>query len=353
MQGISVLVFSRDDIERLSGLIDQVYGIADEIVLIDSSCAANREKLHRMKSRKKLAKLRIHYTVPLGFADPMRMYGIGLCRREWILYLDTDERMSPEFVKDIPGIIKGARCSAFAIKRDEKATASGHSGSFTWQIRLFRRGRATYKGILHEQPLIRGKVYRLEDRYMILHMARIKGNAGLEYGKLERFDRMSYKMYRERILEYIYRLDIRESKVSVPLYAKAVDTLLHVYTRLATGDPEEEICALDYFAFFCIRDIAFHIKLRLIRGMWRIPLIEAKRALSIARSKATYEGKRDFWLSKEIYTRGIIDMLGLSNPKTIEELNRRYKDKEGGISLLLKMLYEYYDARHLKAKRIA
>ena len=352
MGGISVLVFSRDDIGRLLDLINQVYEIADEIVLVDSSSLVNRKKLHSMKSRMKLAKLRIYYAVPLGFVEALRTYGVSLCRREWILYLDTDERITKDFAKNISGIIKTNECDAFAIKRDEKATAAGPSGSFTWQIRLFRRSGTTYKGILHEQPEIKGRVCRLEDKYMILHMTEIKGGAGTEYGKLERFDRMSYKMYRERIMEYIYRLDIREMRSSLPLYAKVVNALLNVYTRLAARNQGREISSLDYFVFFCIRDMAVYIKLRWTHNIWRIPFVEAKRALSIAKSKTTYEGKRDFWLSREIYSRGIISMLDLQNPKTIDELNRKYKDKEGGISLLLKLLYEYYDKMHRDTKQL-
>ena len=75
---LSVLIFSRNDIDNALDLINDVYDFADDIVLVDSSSAKLHEELIRKKAKRSLSKLRVFYVVPLGYPDPLRMYAIYL-----------------------------------------------------------------------------------------------------------------------------------------------------------------------------------------------------------------------------------------------------------------------------------
>lgn len=91
MQKLSVLIFSKNDAHKAIGLIEDIYGIADEIVLVDSSESAQRNTILNAKRRNKLGKLRVFYAVALGYPDPLRMYALSKCKNEWVLLIDTDE----------------------------------------------------------------------------------------------------------------------------------------------------------------------------------------------------------------------------------------------------------------------
>ena len=98
---LSVLIFSRNDVEKALDLIRDIYDIADEIVIVDSSTDIGHSRLLKARREFNFKKLRIFYIIALGYADPLRMYAIGKCNGKWVLMLDTDERISSEFKSTI------------------------------------------------------------------------------------------------------------------------------------------------------------------------------------------------------------------------------------------------------------
>jgi hypothetical protein len=345
MAKLSVLIFSRNDIRKAVDLVMDVYGIADEIVLVDSSDDARRKELLASKRRLGLDKLRIFYAVALGYPDPLRAYALKKCRHPWVLLIDTDERMNAGFKAKIRGIISGARCSAFAIKRYEYVRRGKPTGFFTWNIRLYKKDRITYKGILHEQPLVRGRLAKMDDSCCLMHMDELRTEGSPEeYAKILKFGRLSYRDFNDRMVDYLSKVVMPESRsLDGSRLGGALRSLLTAYERLTLKKPGQELSGFDYFAYNFLIDTAFAIKRSDPMGVFRQIPVEMAQARQIEAWKREPDGKEAFEISKILSERGIIKYLGLDREETIARLNREYAREKQGISLLLRLLKEKYE----------
>jgi glycosyltransferase involved in cell wall biosynthesis len=102
-----------------------------------------------------------------------RNYALEKATGDWILWLDADERVTPELEEEIRGILRGPSgdVDGYAIAR--RAYFLGrwirHSGWYPGRVvRLFRRGKAHFSEThVHEQLKIDGTV--LNSRNDIIH----------------------------------------------------------------------------------------------------------------------------------------------------------------------------------------
>lgn len=352
MQKVSVLIFSRNDLGNLLDLIESVYTTADEIVLIDSSDWKTRQRLLREKEKGGLNKVRIFYVVPMGYPDPLRAYGLSKCRNRWVLLVDTDERISEKLREELKMIIGIDSANAFAIKRYENFVGDGKPSIFTWQIRLFRKDRVEFKGLLHEQPIVRGALEKLEDRECFMTHVRLEPpydrrnrSAGdRPYNEMEKFNRFSYKTYRKRVLGYLYRVSSSDSrKAKERALGKAADFLLKTYQGLARKEDSQEISNLDYRIFYLLTDVGYLFKRRDIRRMLDIITMENDRWDRVKKWKAEKDSREVFSISNIINEMGIIKFLRLDKEGVIKSINRRYRKGPRGIALLLRLLKERYE----------
>lgn len=343
--GLSLLVFSRNDASKAISLVRKLYDIADEIVLVDSSGREGRRELAVEKERLGLSKMRIFYVVPLGYPDPMREYALGKCRNDWILLLDTDEVLSEELCKNLKEIIGNASASAFAIRRYEEVNRYGKDSRFsTWQVRLFRKSMTTYRGLRHEQPMIDGRLARLDgNAYYINHLEEVKGATSNESIRLEALDeRLSYEIYNMQFLEYVGKFMMPEGSVEGTWAGRSVKGFLSVYERLGGKKPGDELSDFDYFMFNVFRDLGYIAKGRPLVKIFRIWKDQKAHLDRIKEWKRSPDSRENFEISKAINRVGIIRFLDLDKESTIRRLNSKYKDKKGGIGLLVELLHEQY-----------
>ncbi len=106
MAKLTLLIFSRNDIDNALDLIKDMYKVSDEIVVMDGSDEIQHGYLIGQKEVRKLKKVAIYRVVALGYADPLRMYGLSKCNNEWVFLIDTDERLSGSFKNDLHLIIQ-------------------------------------------------------------------------------------------------------------------------------------------------------------------------------------------------------------------------------------------------------
>jgi hypothetical protein len=346
LQGLSVLIFSKDDVDKAASLIKDIYAIADQVVLIDSSSAGNLRRLKAIKKEKGLKKLEIFHAVAFGYADPLRMFGLHRCRHDWVLHLDTDERISGALKSDVKRIVSGARARAFAIKRYEEAHLSGKTTSFfTWQIRLYNRDSARFRGVPHEQPIIDSAVERLDTRYQILHIVELK--VWSDYGRLEMFERFSYETFNERIMDYAFKVmmpaqrDFRKTALGKFTYGA-----LRAYETLARRKSDEEISSFDYFTLYSLRDLAYQIKMRNLAGVLSIIPNRIRFIKKVKEWRSARDSRDVFEMSRKIEEMGIIRYLMLDDDRIVNALNEKYAGKKQGIGLLMKLLEDRYHGRY-------
>lgn len=283
---LSVLVFAVEEPERVLEAAKHVYEIADQVVVIYSGFPEQFRKLQDEKKKRKLRKLDAFYAVALGYAEPLRTYGISKCRNEWILLLDLDERLSDALKKGIRQLMADADFDVLQIKRYENVSMSGQrSEYFTWQVRLFKKGSLEYLGLTHESPKTFGRVKNLNlQNYHMNHVNELKH------------------------VRYYNEMDLF-SNTNI-----AVLILRDIFLGMKLG----EVNDIDYIT----------------------NIIDTHRNF---KKRQTQEIKR---IGRIIQEQGIIRYLSLDREETIKKLNKKYANGEQGIALLIKLLNDRYNDRY-------
>lgn len=128
----------------------------DEIIVIDAN---SKDKTIEIAKK---YNARIFNFEPEDFAGS-RNLGLQKAISDWILYIDTDERVSSLLAREIKKQIKDTKFSAFKLKRK-----NFYLGNHQWPHiekleRLFRKDKLKgWYGKVHESPSVEGKVGELE-----------------------------------------------------------------------------------------------------------------------------------------------------------------------------------------------
>jgi len=167
---ITVLIFTRNERENLSKLIPYLAKYIGKFVFIDAmSTDGTREICEKFGV--------VYETLPIGFVEPCRMYGISKVSTEWVFYLDADEYPSETLLKTLAEIIEiaeGKQYCAIQVRRINYVKPGKVLRNLfqpDYQVRIFRKGCVEYKGVIHEQPYVKGKILRLDERFFIHHKA--------------------------------------------------------------------------------------------------------------------------------------------------------------------------------------
>lgn len=101
-----------------------------------------------------------------SFAD-WRNEGAKRAKGEWLLYIDTDEIVTPELQKAILNVINSDKFSAYAIPRRNIVLGREMKHCGLWPdyvLRLIKKDKLIgWEGKLHEQPKIVGKICHLKE----------------------------------------------------------------------------------------------------------------------------------------------------------------------------------------------
>ncbi len=101
-----------------------------------------------------------------SFAD-WRNYGAKKAKAEWLLYLDTDEQITPELKKVILQVIGSSEFAAYAIPRKNIVFGKEMRHCGLWPdyvLRLIKKDKlGGWKGELHEQPAVDGPICHLKE----------------------------------------------------------------------------------------------------------------------------------------------------------------------------------------------
>lgn len=158
---ISVLIISKNDEDVISGAIKSVKDLADEIIVIDGGSEDKTIEVAE-KLGTKVVKNKFK-----NFAD-QRNLAATFAHGDWIFYLDSDERATPEFTAELKrriGEIK--EIGGFWIKR--KTFYYGKDWGFCDRTeRIFQKDKLKgWHGIVHETPDVAGSLETINEP--ILH----------------------------------------------------------------------------------------------------------------------------------------------------------------------------------------
>ena len=183
---ISVLIITLNEEVHMKALLSDL-DFADEVVVIDSFSTDNTKAISKSFLNVRFIEHKFeNYTAQRNFA-------IEQAEGEWILFLDADERLTPELKQEIIATIdKNSDCNAYLFYRKFmfKSKALHFSGWQTDKIfRLFRKERARYtlKRLVHEKLDVEGKIGFFENKLIHYSYSDFQSYKGkmVAYGKLK------------------------------------------------------------------------------------------------------------------------------------------------------------------------
>jgi glycosyltransferase involved in cell wall biosynthesis len=184
---LTVAIIARDEARHIAGCLASVAGLADDVLVLlddrtsDATGAISREHGARVVCE------------PWRGFPAQRNRALELARGEWVLFLDADERVTPELRTELTALLGGAAAAAgYRIPRYNLFFGRVVRGGGWYpdhQLRLLRRTCARYNEarLVHEFAELNGPV-------AVLH-------AHLLHHNIERLDEFWLKQTRYALAE--------------------------------------------------------------------------------------------------------------------------------------------------------
>ena len=171
MNRLSACLITSNEEHNLPRALRSLEGVADEIVVVDCGSRDRTQEIARAHEAKVVTRAWTNFAEQKNFAA-------AAASNDWILSLDADEELSPELRQFlVEWKQKEPEFAVYELAR--RAWYLGawikHSGWYPdYQRRLYRRGAASFQGIVHESLRFEGPAGRLRGdlfHYTILSFA--------------------------------------------------------------------------------------------------------------------------------------------------------------------------------------
>lgn len=161
MTTISAVILTKNAEELIADCIDSI-SFCDEIIVIDDNSSDRTAELAKHLGAK------VFVYTSKSFAKK-RNLGLKKAKSKWVLYLDVDERVSPELKKSIESVLERKRdiYNAYRVQRKNY-----YLGEHEWPTvekleRLFKRTKLEeWYGDLHESPRVNGDIGDLQEGFI-------------------------------------------------------------------------------------------------------------------------------------------------------------------------------------------
>jgi len=147
--------------KNLGDCLESVRGLAAEIVVVDGTSTDKTVAV----ANKYRAKVIVRENPPMFHINKQKAFEAAT--GDWILYLDADERVTPELKREILSATRNRIHDGYWIPRKNIIFGRWieHTGWYPdYQLRLFRRGQAYLPcKTVHEQPVLKGQAGHLKN----------------------------------------------------------------------------------------------------------------------------------------------------------------------------------------------
>lgn len=159
-QTISAVIMTKNAGPLVEGTLKSVAGWADEIVVLDGFSTDDTVEICKRYTDK------VYQNRWDGYRFcTERNLGTSKATQDWCLHIDPDERATPELKKNITRMLeRGTPHAAFEFRKKNFFLGRWmkHGGWYHYSLHLFRRGKATYDGVIHEKLHVDGTVGKLD-----------------------------------------------------------------------------------------------------------------------------------------------------------------------------------------------
>lgn len=199
---ITAVILAKNEENNLVDCLDSLMW-ASEIIVIDDESTDRTMELAKSKNAKVVRRaLRQNFS-------KQRNYALTIAENEWVLFVDADERVSPELAQEILKVVSDNKKDGYFIPREDKLFGKilkhGELSNKKF-IRLGKTGK--WNGAVHEEWKINGKVGTLKNP--LIH---------LPHQSLSEFI-SEINFYTTIRAEELYKQGIRSSWYSIILYTK-------------------------------------------------------------------------------------------------------------------------------------
>ncbi len=147
---ISLCMIVKDEADCIRTCLKSIEGLVDEMIVVDTG---SRDKTAVIAE--KMGARVSHHPWNHNFSEA-RNFSLSQATGKWILILDADEELVQEDIPLLRKLLAEEEVDAFSflnINFMPEGRICKHRN-----VRLFRQGAVHYEGIVHNKPIIRGKV---------------------------------------------------------------------------------------------------------------------------------------------------------------------------------------------------
>jgi glycosyltransferase involved in cell wall biosynthesis len=190
---ISFITFTRNSGKRLKLLLENVKDVVDEVVVIDGYSTDDTVEMAKSYGA------RVFQRKPWGHVEPDRMFALSKASYNWILYLDDDELLGRKLKSELRDLVEKAEreryvaLSTIRVDYDKKCRQVVLGPYYNRQIRIYKKDKVLYRGVVHELPIVDGKILELAEEYYILHYPSFSKSKLLFYAYLESLEFYRYR----------------------------------------------------------------------------------------------------------------------------------------------------------------
>lgn len=156
---VTAVVLAKNEEKNIGACLESLKW-CDEVVVVDDYSEDTTLEIAKKHGA------RVFQRYLNGDFAAQRNFGIEKAKGEWVLFVDSDERVTPGLTTEIKNVVADAENMGFYIKRRDfmwgRELKHGEVGNAEF-IRLAKKGAGFWKRRVHEFWEIKGEVGRLEN----------------------------------------------------------------------------------------------------------------------------------------------------------------------------------------------
>ena len=183
MSKISAIIMAKNEENMIADCLDSV-SFCDEIIVIDGGSEDRTVEVAKRIGAKV-------FELKTSDFSELRNFGLDKATNNWVLYVDTDERVTTSLRDNIKYQISNIKYDAYKVQRKNFYLGTSEKNEWPYIEKLERLFRKEYlkrwKGELHESPIVHGKIGEL-DGYLLHYTHRdltLMLNKTIEWSKIE------------------------------------------------------------------------------------------------------------------------------------------------------------------------
>lgn len=146
-QNISACLIVKNEEELLPRCLNSIKNAVDEIVVVDTGSTDNTVTIANNFGAKIY-----HHSWNDSFSEA-RNHCLKYASGDWILQIDADEELEQADIFKLKSAVNNPKYNAIAVAIQSTIKDNYHT---FYNIRIFRRGKGFYQGMIHEQIIIEG-----------------------------------------------------------------------------------------------------------------------------------------------------------------------------------------------------